>query len=151
MEKNRKIALQRHLDLEKKEMDQMLDVGWQDNTVEIYRDEYMVLTEEEANEMCERYIKDNLWAFNAEFILNHCNNSEMDNWEWDAAKTALQEAQGRFAESLNGLVRALIYNMDEFVDDAICEDGRGHFLASYDGYENEEMVDGVTYYIYRLI
>ena len=28
-------------------------------------------------------------------------------------------------------------------------DGRGHTLSSYDGNENEEMVSGTTYYIYR--
>ena len=28
-------------------------------------------------------------------------------------------------------------------------DGRGHTLSSYDGEENEETVDGETYYIYR--
>jgi hypothetical protein len=28
-------------------------------------------------------------------------------------------------------------------------DGRGHCLASYDGHENEETVEGTTFYIYR--
>ena len=29
------------------------------------------------------------------------------------------------------------------------DDGRGHALATYDGEENEEEVNGTTYYIYR--
>lgn len=29
-------------------------------------------------------------------------------------------------------------------------DGRGHCLASYDGHENEETVQGETFYIYRI-
>ena len=73
----------------------------------------------------------------------------MDNFEWDCAKEALESVQSSKAEGANGLVRALISDLDGFIEDAICEDGRGHFLASYDGDENEETVDGVTYYIYR--
>ena len=29
-------------------------------------------------------------------------------------------------------------------------DGRGHSLSSYDGHENEETVEGTTFYIYRI-
>ena len=61
----------------------------------------------------------------------------------------LRYLQSSKAEGANGLVRALISDLDEFINDAICEDGMGHFIAVYDGYENEEVVDGVTHYIYR--
>lgn len=74
----------------------------------------------------------------------------MDNWEYDAAIEALKEAQGKSCENLNGLVRCLISNMDEFVEDAIMEDGRGHFIAFYDGREEEQRVAGVDYYIYQI-
>ena len=40
--------------------------------------------------------------------------------------------------------------IDEFVSSAISADGRGHFMSSYDGCENEETVEGQTFYIYRL-
>jgi hypothetical protein len=30
------------------------------------------------------------------------------------------------------------------------EDGRGHFIASYDSEENDQDYDGETYYIYRV-
>lgn len=33
---------------------------------------------------------------------------------------------------------------------AIRADGRGHFMSSYDGEENEEIVEGETFYIYRI-
>jgi hypothetical protein len=39
--------------------------------------------------------------------------------------------------------------MDEMVKDAISEDGRGHYVSSYDGIEDEQDYDGITYYIYR--
>lgn len=39
----------------------------------------------------------------------------------------------------------MIDDIVAFVNDAIDADGRGHFIALYDGYENEQ--DG--YFIYR--
>jgi hypothetical protein len=53
--------------------------------------------------------------------------------------------QGKLCESARPIVEALIEDMDHFVSDAICADGRGHFLSQYDGEENEEG----EFYIYR--
>lgn len=41
------------------------------------------------------------------------------------------------------------FDYEKFKKDA-SYDGRGHSLASYDGCENEEQVNGTTYYIYRI-
>jgi hypothetical protein len=41
----------------------------------------------------------------------------------------------------------MIKDMDDFVDDAIGADGRGHFLSHYDGNEVEDRESGL--YIYR--
>lgn len=151
MKDNRKEALANYLGMEKPEKDLIQKDISQDNVYTVGRSEYLVLTDEEADKRAREDIERSLWAFNADFILRHNSNcSSMDNWEYDAAIEALKEAQGKSCENLNGLVRCLISNMDEFVEDAICEDGRGNFLASYDGYENEETVDEVTYYIYQL-
>lgn len=115
------------------------------------RAEYLVLTEKEADERAREDIERDLWAFNASFILQHCSTYErMSNWEYDSAKEALEKIQGHFAESINELVRAMIKDIDKFVDDAICEDGRGHFISYYDGKEDEVEVNGTTYYIYRM-
>lgn len=109
--------------------------------------EYLVLTEEEADEKAGEYIRDSLWAFNADFILQHCKNyDDLDNFEYDAAIESLKEAQSKQCESLNGLIYALIDDIDDFIADAITEDGRGHFIAYYDDEENES--DG--YFIYRV-
>ena len=56
-----------------------------------------------------------------------------------------------FYGSVEELIKSgpVIVNMDEMVKDAISEDGRGHYLSSYDGIEDEQDYDGVTYYIYR--
>lgn len=109
--------------------------------------EYLILTDEEADEKTAEEIKNSLWAFNADFIIQHCKNyNDMDNFEYNAAIESLQEAQKNQCEGLNGLVYALIDNIDEFVEDAIIADGRGHFISYYDGEENE--LNGL--YIYRL-
>ena len=42
------------------------------------------------------------------------------------------------------------YDKDEFIEKLISEDSRGSALASYDGYENYEIYDGIVYYIYRI-
>jgi hypothetical protein len=108
--------------------------------------EYMVLTEEQADEMVKEEVEYSLWAFNPDFIIRHCSNFEtMTEEEVESAIRSLQYAQ-RSCENANGLVRALIDDMDEFIEDAINADGRGHFIAYYDGVENEQ--DG--FYIYRV-
>lgn len=114
-------------------------------------EEYLVLTEEEAEEEVKEEIKNSLWAFNADFIIRHCRNyKEMTTWEYNSAIESLQEAQKTQCESLNGLAYALIDNFDEFVEDAINADGRGHFIAFYDGIEHEQKIDDEWFYIYRI-
>lgn len=108
---------------------------------------YAVLTEEQADARAKEEILDSLWAFNADFIISHCKNyNDMDQWEVNSAIESLEYAQKQCCESANGLVFALIDDIDEFVEDAINADGRGHFISRYDGAENEQ--DG--FYIYRV-
>jgi hypothetical protein len=42
------------------------------------------------------------------------------------------------------------FDQESFKDDCIHSDGRGHILSGYDGEENEQTVDGETFYIYRV-
>lgn len=104
------------------------------------------MTDEEADDRCAEEIMNSLWAFNADFIIRHCRNFEdMSNFEYEAAIESLRSTQERCCENANGIVCALIDDMQDFIDDAIAEDGRGHFLSYYNGEENEQ--DG--FYIYR--
>lgn len=115
------------------------------NRFECGNREYLVLTDEEADEATAAYIKDSVWAFRASFIASHTGKDLSA-----AAVKALEKMQGELCEDANELVLALIEDFDSFVDDAMCEDGRGHFLSQYDGDENEQRdADGMTYYIYR--
>lgn len=115
-----------------------------DNRYESGRVTYLVLTDDEADEAAAEAIKNSLWAFNASFISGHTKKGLSD-----AAQKALQEAQAKLCEGANDLVESMIDDLDDFIEDAIRADGRGHFLSSYNGEENEESVGGTTYYIYR--
>ena len=105
--------------------------------------EYLVLTDEEADEKAKENIEDSLWASNACFVIDHMKETP-DNWE--LTEKAIQELQSKLCESANPIIKSMIENLEKFVSDAISVDGRGHFLASYDGYEIEES----GYYIYRI-
>lgn len=104
------------------------------------RREYLVLTDEEADEVCAERIADSLWAFNAGFVLSfiRCNSAR--------AEAAFGKMQGELCEDANDLVAAMIGDrMPEFVKQAISADGRGHFLSGYDG----EEVEAGEFFIYR--
>lgn len=146
----KKRALRQYLSMPDDEEDDFKLTQWDENTISSGDREYLVLTDMEADDYARKEIENSLWAFQANFILSHCSTYEdMSNWEFDAAKEALGKIQGHFCESINPLIKAMIPNMDEFIEDAICADGRGAFLSHYDGRENEEEIDGVTYYIYE--
>ena len=147
----KKQALKQFLSIPNEDMDDIKVTQWDENEVEIYGQEYLVLTDMEADDRAREDVERDLWAFQPGFILSHCSTYDrMSNWEYDKAKEALEKIQSYFAEGINELIRAIIKDVDEFVEDAICEDGRGHFISHYDGRENEEEVNGVTYYIYRM-
>lgn len=115
-------------------------------TFEIIGQEYKVLTDEEADEAAADYIKDSLWAFNANFILEHTAASEDTTAREDEEIIkALRMVQENICEGANALVKALISDIDTFIEDAIDADGRGHFMSSYDGEEHESN----GFYIYR--
>ena len=102
-------------------------------------EEYLVLTDDEADGRAKSYILDSAWAFTKSFLDAHSDIiAEMDGKTWEAITSR--------CESSNAAVLAMIPDKDHFVDDAILADGRGHFLASYDSEENEQ--DG--FYIYRI-
>ena len=109
---------------------------------EVDADNYLVLTDEEADKRCTEYIKETLWAFNASFLAGETGIDE---------EVFKRLAEG--CESSNEAIESIINangGMDSFVEAAIGADGRGHFLASYDHNENEATYNGTTYYIYRV-
>lgn len=133
------------------ETDEITENDWEDNAFDCNGETYLVLTDKEADEKAQEEIENSLWAFNTDFIIRHTSTYEdMDTYEFQSAVKSLQKAQENECENLNPLVKALIEDIGDFVDDAIMADGRGHFIARYDGDESEEMIDGTWYYIYRV-
>jgi hypothetical protein len=131
------VALATHLNCDANDIS---IVRYGDNTFKAEGDEYLVLTDCEADELARERIKESLWAFNAEFISSHTKHG-FD----DAQLSAIREMQGRLCESANSIIEALIVDLNHFISDAISSDGRGHFISLYDGDENEVG----EFYIYR--
>lgn len=100
--------------------------------------EYYVFTDDEANKRVEEYIKETLWAFNPKFI------HDMTNIDERMIRVIVNEC-----ENSNEVIEKLIIatcGIDRFIQKAVECDGRGHFINTWDGEENEE--DG--YLIYRI-
>jgi hypothetical protein len=103
--------------------------------------QYAIGTDDEADEACSDSIGQSSWAFNASFILGECGLP----FELEDAIRSFQEKE---CEGANDAILALIHkcgNFDSFVQEAIAADGRGHFLSSYDGEENE----AGEFFVYR--
>lgn len=126
-------ALAKYLECETDELTELSE-----NEFKSGREEYLVLTDEEADEKAKEYISESCWAFNKSFLNSHSEAiNEIDEKAW------MKFVEG--CESMNKAVKCMIYDFDHFVEDAISCDGRGHFLSGYDGEENES--EG--FYIYR--
>lgn len=102
----------------------------------IDREDYLVLTDEEADEKAHEEILNSIWAFKAEFLSAH---SSLD------AETISIIQQAKY-EDANEPLKRMINDLDHFINDAISSDGRGHFMNSYDDHENEQN----DFYIYRM-
>lgn len=102
---------------------------------------YLVLTDSEADEAAAEYIKTSLWAFNASFLAEQTELPE-------EVFSSLQESRSEDANETFLTLVEKCGDLEEFVSAAIGADGRGHFLAQYDGNENEAG-DSLQFYIYR--
>lgn len=138
---DRVLALAKHLSESPTEIEEA-DYG--DNTFKYGREEWLVLTDDEADAAAREQIEQSLWSFSPSFIARYTGRNLSQ-----AAQKALGEAQEKLCEDANDLVGALIHNMDEFVRDAINELGREHFLSQYDGAEWDAKIGDTTYYLYR--
>jgi len=127
-------ALAKHLE---EDIDMIIESKYDEDEFEVYEQEYLVLTDEEADERAKEYILESVWSFNAWFLVAHMPEGVDED--------AIKLIQEKCCEDANNTFLAMIEDKDYFVEDAISTDGRGHFLSSYDGSEYE--VEG--YYIYR--
>jgi hypothetical protein len=108
------------------------------------KEDYIVCDDVEADELCSDLIKELLWAFNARFI---SSVTDLDASIFEAIQN------NNKCESNNEPIRQLIDStcgIEYFIEQAIMSDGRGHFISSYDGQENEVNFKNETYFIYRM-
>ena len=119
------------------ELNEVETSTYDEDTFDAEGNEYLVLTDEEADQRAEDYIRDSVWAFLPGFIADHCPRGI------DAGVISIIQTK---CEDANDPILGMIEDFDEFVNDAISVDGRGHFLSTYDG---EEYGSG-EYFIYRV-
>jgi hypothetical protein len=141
---NDKTTLSKIVALAKFENVSILEIGTdniEDDELEVSGITYLVLTDEEADEKATEYIRDSLWAFNAEFLASYTNLPE----------EMFMAVQDQCEKANDAILRCVekMGSVEDFALQAIAADGRGHFLSRYDGREDEEEVNGITYYIYR--
>ena len=129
------------------------DSHYSEYRFDVNGDEYLVMDDDRAYTTADHEISQSLWAFNTDFILDHLKDEIKDGndpVDLDELKACIDLVKEKLCECANAIIHALIEDLEEFVEDAIAADGRGHFISSYDGEEHEVTVDGETYYIYRL-
>jgi hypothetical protein len=105
--------------------------------------EYMVCTDETADVGVKGQILSSLWAFSSDFLASEAGlPSEVFS--------CLQEKMSEDAnETIHVLIKVTCGDAS-LVDAAVSADGRGHFLATYDGDEKTFTTSkGVTLFVYR--
>ena len=108
--------------------------------------EYRFLRSDIADSKTVEYIKDLVWAFNPDFIIQH--SKALD---YDKASLKIIEAIQAQCENGNEAMLRLIDDFVDFADDAIAADGRGHFLSAYDGKERDlDAPYENSYFYYRI-
>lgn len=113
--------------------------GYGDNEYEANGHQWLVLTDDEADERCKESIKESVWAFNASFLTGYGAFQSLDEEDIDRLR-------GDKCEDINdAFLRMIGDDFDQFAEDAAGADGRGHFLSGYDG-EEQEMFE---FYIYK--
>lgn len=108
-----------------------------DNNFEIEWTNYLVCTDDEADEEVKKYIEQNCCYFNASFLAEQTDLPK-EVFEWLIDK---DQAVWRLIEKTCWT--------DEFVETAISADWRWHFINSYDWYEYTQDVWDETFYLYK--
>ena len=112
-----------------------IETSYDDSTFELGNKEYLLLTDSEAYVRARDNIKDSIWAFSSWFLASHSGLDE------EIIKHLQEKCEGA-----NDVLLKSIKDIEFFVADAIACDGRGHFLSSYDG--NEQQIND-NLFLYR--
>jgi hypothetical protein len=104
-------------------------------------EDWLVCTDDEADELVRNSIEELAGYFNAQFLMEQTG---IDTEVFDALMKGASAS-----ERVMQIIEATC-GYDSFVEAAISADGRGHFLASYDGEEREFNNGRMTFYLYRI-
>lgn len=128
-------ALAKHLDID--DIDEIDNTGG--NSYSVGNREYLILTNDEADEAVEDYIRDSIVYFKPGFLINFISDAFDDEIAEGDRENVVRDIQKLDEDEANEqLIRLIGGNWDSLVTDAILSDGRGHFLSGYDGDEVEE-------------
>ena len=107
--------------------------------------DYVAFDDAGADEACADYIRETLWAFNANFLASYTGLPAI----------VFESLQPLCEDANEAILQILGEDFEGFCSKAIAADGRGHFLAGYDGEEIEVNLYDVTgkneyLYVYRV-
>ena len=132
----RAAALAKHLECD---ADEVSESTYQETIMDGQGGEWLVLTDDEADEAVAEYIGQSVWAFTSWFLADHAPDG--------ITADHIDAMRGDSCEDFNDPAIALVEagkGMQSFIEAAISADGIGHFLSGYDGEEHE--VDGFLIY-----
>lgn len=114
----------------------------EENILNILNKDYLLLTNAEATNIARENIKNSLWCFKSGFL------EEMTGIDAEVFEI-LQE---KYEDSNNAILKLIESNcgIDDFIETAINYDGRGHFIASYDGEEECLSYEDIDLFLYRI-
>jgi len=112
------------------------------NSVVAPNADYLVLDDDEADEVCKEYIKDSLGAFNTNFL---SVVTGIDRIVFEVLSDKYEGANDAIRSIIDGSC-----GIDEFVKLAISDNGRGFFLNHCDEEEFEVSAGSETYYVYQV-
>jgi hypothetical protein len=145
------VGLAEHLDIEAEDV-YGISMSDDECTFTIHTGDWLVCTDEEADEKAGENIEQEVWAFNTDFLLGFMPNYISESMV-DACKERYEDSNDDILE----LIKAGS-GLEKFFQDAIASDGRGHFLDLYSGEEEEIRVcveennqssSGFDFYIYN--
>lgn len=131
------LALAEYLDADP---DDILETGCNTyaDSCDQYGPEYHVLDDDGADEAVAESIKNSLWTFNASFL---AGETGFDKDIFTCMQDKCEDANSAFLSLIEQSC-----GLTSFIESAVGCNGRGHFLSSYDGNENESG----DYFIYRI-
>lgn len=120
-------------------MDNCLNINWFNDVMIRANEDYVYdLEEEDLQELLDEYdVK------TEEELINEFNSQYENGYQWYIETFGTEDIQ--YLINKHDLL-----NIDAVIKFCQEVEGRGHIISSYDGTENEIIIDDITYYIYRL-